>query len=67
MFITGNPAVETVLEFENFNIQNIVMPINTVEFENLLKKHKYDKNKTQFLIQGFKEGFDIVYQGPAAR
>ena len=56
-----------MLEYQNLDIRNIVTPINTEELEYLLKKYEYDKHKTQFLIQGFKEGFDIGYQGPVNR
>ena len=37
------------------------------KLENLLKHTKYDKVKAKFLIQGFRQGFSIGYQGPANR
>ena len=34
------------------------------KFEELLKASKYDKKETQFLIEGFTNGFSIGYSGP---
>ena len=33
------------------------------KFEHLLQESKYDETETQFLINGFKEGFSIGYEG----
>ena len=33
-------------------------------FEQLLKETDYDKEKTEYLIEGFTHGFDIGYRGP---
>ena len=39
-------------------------PVKTDEFERLLTKTNYDLKKTKFLIEGFKNGFDLGYRGP---
>ena len=49
--------------FENLDLDNIVTPVNTIEFEKLLKETNYDKEKSEFLIKGFKEGFHLGYEG----
>ena len=37
------------------------------ELEELLKESKYDKDKMDYLIQGFNKGFSIGYNGPQNR
>ena len=52
---------------ENFcchNLNDIVTPINTKELQHLLQETNYNEDKTQLLIRGFTEGFDLGYQGP---
>ena len=43
------------------------MPINTDKLEDLLRMSGYDRNETDFLVDGFRNGFDIGYQGPELR
>ena len=58
---------EAVLEFKNYDLDAIVTPINTERLKELLDKFKYDKHKTEFLVDGFTNGFDIGYSGPIKR
>ena len=37
--------------------------MNTQALENLLHQSQYDEQKTQYLIQGFTNGFDLGYRG----
>ena len=39
-------------------------PVNVNNLEYLLKQTNYDPTKTQFLIDGFTNGFDLGYRGP---
>ena len=50
--------------FEDKSWDEIKTPIKVDVYEDLLIKSGYDKQKTQFLVSGFKEGFDICYEGP---
>ena len=50
--------------FENFDIKNVVTPVNADVLEQLLTKEGYDEAKTKFLIEGFRNGFSIGYKGP---
>ena len=43
------------------------MPLNVGNFERLLLASEYNLDKTEFLLDGFKNGFDIEYQGPTKR
>ena len=39
------------------------MPLNVSNFERLLLASEYNLDETAFLLDGFKNGFDIEYQG----
>ena len=54
-------------EFSNFNIEDIITPVNPQVLENLLTETGYDVNETQFLVNGFRHGFDLEYQGSMLR
>ena len=53
-----------MLHFENFDLDNIVTPVNTEAFNKLLKASNYDQSETEFLVDGFTNGFSIGYCGP---
>ena len=50
--------------FENFDLDNIVTPLNISHFTKLLHETEYDPEETRFLIDGLTNGFNIGYQGP---
>ena len=50
--------------FENFDIQSVVTPVKVDVLDRLLRDSNYDSTEREFLVQGFKEGFDIGYAGP---
>ena len=50
--------------FENYDLQNIVTPVDSDQLKYLLEESGYEQSKTDFLIDGFKNGFSIGYQGP---
>ena len=58
---------EDVEVCENFNLHDICTSIDVSAFADLLKKSQYDHSKTEFLIRGFKHGFDLEYKGPLDR
>ena len=53
-----------VLNYVNKDLSKIVTPVNVKIYERLLKESGYDKYKTKYLVQGFKSGFDLGYEGP---
>ena len=53
-----------VLQFKNFDLDKIKTPVNVEVFKELLDLSGYDKAETEFLIDGFKNGFSIGYNGP---
>ena len=46
---------------------NIITPVKADILEELLIESNYDKVETQFLVEGFRHGFDIGYRGPEKR
>ena len=55
--------LEEVLYYKNWNIDNIVTPINVEILEYLLINTKYNEEETKFITRGFSEGFDVGYHG----
>ena len=51
----------------NYNLQNIVIPIKVDELEKMLMDSNYDETETRFLVDGFRYGFSLGYQGPESR
>ena len=49
------------------NWKEILTPIKSEVFKKLLLQSGYDTQKTNKLIQGFTQGFDVGYQGPSDR
>ena len=62
-FILFTEQVE-ILQYENYDLKNIKTPVNVEVFQDLVIQSKYDKNETEFLIDGFKNGFSIGCEGP---
>ena len=48
---------------ENYDLENVVTPIDVTELQNLLAETCYDKSKTNSIINGFKHGFSLEYTG----
>ena len=50
--------------YENYDLDNLITPINTSNFKKLLEETNYDRNKTEKLIEQFETGFPLGYEGP---
>ena len=53
--------------YKNFNLTDIITPVKADVFEKLLIDSSYDADETKFVVQGFRYGFDIQYNGPMIR
>ena len=53
-----------MLQYENFDLENIKTPVNTKQLKKLLNDSNYDKDETNFLLDVFENGFSIGYNGP---
>ena len=54
-----------MLYYENFDLQTVHTTINADKLENLLVHTGYPAAKTRFLVDGFRRGFSICYNGNA--
>lgn len=55
---------EDTLQCFNFDIDAIVTPIDADILRTVLIQSNYDKEKLQFLYDGFTQGFRLGYEGP---
>ena len=60
-------AVHQVDLYTNYNLTDIVTPVRVNMLQRLLTQSRYDPEETQFLVNGFRHGFSIGYQGPVNR
>ena len=63
--ILGN--IEEAEFYEYLDLHSIVSLVKPDVLERLLNETKFDKNKTKFLVDGFKFGFDLCYEGLTSR
>lgn len=63
--LTGSvdQSASAVLYYENFDFDSVVTPVEPQVLENLLRASGYPQQETEFLVQGFREGFPLHYQG----
>ena len=52
------------MEKLNANLEDIITPVKADVLKNLLDATSYDAVKTNFLVQGFRNGFSLQYEGP---
>ena len=52
------------MQFENFDLENLVTPVDAEVLEDLLTKTHDNKDKTAFLVNAFKNFFLLGYNGP---
>ena len=52
-----------VYKCSNFNLKHIVTPVKVKVYEKLLRQAMYDSDKTDFLVNGFTNGFSLQYKG----
>ena len=55
------------LNYVNYDVTSVVTSIKVNELAFLLKESNYEKNKSDFLIDGFTNGFSMGYKGPRDR
>ena len=52
---------------EDFNLNDVVTPIRVKTLQKFLKQINYDKTESEYILSGFKNGFDLGYRGPWCR
>ena len=51
----------------NFLLHDIVTPIKIDKYKYFMELFGFEEEKKNYLLKGFKEGFDIGYRGPVSR
>ena len=59
-FLAGHTT--QILSFSNYDVSNIVTPIDVGRLQGLLYRTGYNSKKTKKLIKGFTKGFDLGYR-----
>ena len=54
---------DEILYYENYDMDTVVTPVNVEVLKQLLLESNYCKDETEFLIEGFTNGFSIGYMG----
>ena len=62
MLISPN-FTEEILSYQNLDLKTVVTPVNVQRYRELLVETGYCPVETQFLVDGFSNGFDIGYTG----
>ena len=52
-----------ILEFQNLDLKNIITPVNADALESYLTEAGYNKQKTEYLCNGFRYGFSLQFRG----
>ena len=58
-----NCFVAEVLQYQNLDLKSIITPVKVNIYQKLLNEAGYDKQKTQFLVEGFTNGFSLAIMG----
>ena len=56
-------STQEILYFENYDLDNIVMPVDADKLDQLLTEAGYNQLKKQKLVDSFRHGFDLGYRG----
>ena len=52
------------MSFSNYDLNHVVTPVKADKLLDLLQQTNYNKEKTEYLVNSFKNGFDLGYRGP---
>ena len=56
-------SAEEILHYENWDLENITTPVDMKVLHSLLVQSNYNEQKTKYVIDGFRNGFSIGYEG----
>ena len=62
MFLIITGAIQ-LKAFSNLDFQSIITPVKVDILEALLHEANYDEKRTQYLVNDFRNGFDLHYEG----
>ena len=49
--------------FTNYDLENVVTPVDVKKFQTLLTETNYNPKEIKFIVDGFTNGFDLGYRG----
>ena len=49
--------------YHNEDLKNIIMPVDPEALKELLVESRYDEKKTEYLVEGFRHGFSLEFEG----
>ena len=49
------------------DLQSIITPVDVEVLRRYLRDSRYDMNESNFLLNGFSNGFSLCYEGPQVR
>ena len=52
------------MDYTNLDLDNIITPVKPSILKQYLQLTKYDQDETDFLVDGFENGFNLHYTGP---
>ena len=53
-----------ILFYENYDLENLITPVEVDKFEQLLIQTGCEESLRREVIDGFRNGFDLGYEGP---
>ena len=59
----NNKEEREILYFENFDLNKVITPVDADKLKELLIESNYCKKETNFIVDGFKNGFSLKYRG----
>ena len=67
MILDACQPARKIDHFEHHDLINITTPVSADKLEQLCIKSNFCPREMKFLVQGFRQGFYIQYQGPTAQ
>ena len=63
IYVLYTGSNEQIVEADNTNLTDIITPVDANKLKELLDMAKYNKEKTNYLVEGFRHGFSLHYEG----
>ena len=48
---------------ENYDLTNVITPLDVDTYESFLNETGFDKEKSRYLVDGFRNGFSLEFEG----
>ena len=61
--LSGSEQQQGIKYYRNLNLKEVVTPVDADKLESLLTEIEYNRAETKFLCDGFRDGFELGYEG----